>query len=69
MRRHLRRLENFKMRKKIILVTGVAGMIGSELLARLIKNKKNFIVGIDNFTLGKKSNINEYFKKKKFYFF
>lgn len=57
------------MKKKIILVTGVAGMIGSELLSRLIKNKKNFIVGMDNFTLGKKSNIKEYSKRKNFIFF
>ncbi len=57
------------MKKKTILVTGVAGMIGSELLTRLIKNNKNFIIGIDNFTLGKKSNIKEYFKQKNFIFF
>ena len=42
------------MKKKIILVTGVAGMIGSELLTRYIYNKKNIIIGLDNFTLGKK---------------
>ncbi len=57
------------MRKKTILITGVAGMIGSELLKRLIRNNNNLIVGIDNFTLGKKSNIKEYFKKKNFIFF
>jgi len=57
------------MKKKIILVTGIAGMIGSELLTRLIKNENNLVIGIDNFTLGKKSNIKEYLIKKNFIFF
>ena len=39
--------------KKIILITGVAGMLGSELLEKLI-NMNKVIVGIDNFKLGKK---------------
>ena len=61
--------KNFKMKKKIILITGVAGMIGSELLTRYIYNKKNIIIGLDNFTLGKKKNINKFLKKKNFIFF
>ena len=43
-----------KKNKKIILITGVAGMLGSELTSKLIK--KNYtIIGVDNFTLGKKN--------------
>ena len=31
-----------------ILVTGVAGFIGSKFSEELLKNKKNYIYGIDN---------------------
>jgi len=54
--------------KKIILITGVAGMLGSELLEKLI-NMNKVIVGIDNFKLGKKIFINKYINRKNFYFF
>ena len=54
---------------KNILITGVAGMVGSSLLSKLIKRKDVFIVGIDNFTLGKKNNIRQFLKKKNFKFF
>jgi len=54
--------------KKVILITGVAGMIGSNLLKTVI-NKKNIIIGIDNFTLGKKKNIKTFLKNKNFHFF
>ena len=39
-------------KKKLILITGVAGMLGSELLKKVLKN--NIVIGIDNFQLGKK---------------
>ena len=42
------------MKKKKILITGVAGMIGSELLVKFINNKNYHIYGIDNLILGKK---------------
>ena len=54
--------------KKIILITGVAGMLGSELLEKLINNNK-LIIGIDNFKLGKKNYINNFKDKKNFFFF
>ena len=57
-----------KINKKIILITGIAGMIGSILLEQLIK-KNYIIIGIDNFRLGKLSNINKFLKNKNFYFF
>ena len=57
-----------KKNKKIILITGVAGMIGSELLKKMIV-KNCLIIGIDNFTLGKKQNIRDYLRSKNFKFF
>ena len=42
------------MKKKIILITGAAGMMGSELIEKLI-NDNYLIIGIDNFRLGKKN--------------
>ena len=55
-------------KKKIILITGVAGMMGSELVEKII-DKKNIIIGIDNFKLGKKEFIKKFFKQKIFFFF
>jgi UDP-glucose 4-epimerase len=52
--------------KKIVIITGVAGMIGSCLLEKYIK-KKYTIIGIDNFTLGKKKFIKNFFKKNFFF--
>ncbi len=65
----MRKQNSYKMTKKNILITGVAGMIGSELLARFIHNKKYLIIGIDNFTLGKKQYIDKYLKYQNFKFF
>jgi UDP-glucose 4-epimerase len=42
---------------KKTLITGVAGMIGSHLLDALLERKKYRIIGIDNFSFGKKENI------------
>ncbi len=42
---------------KKILITGVAGMIGSHLLDALLELKKYQIIGIDDFSFGKKENI------------
>jgi UDP-glucose 4-epimerase len=43
-------------RKKISLVTGGAGFIGSELVRQLLKNG-NYVIAYDNFAVGKKSNL------------
>jgi nucleoside-diphosphate-sugar epimerase len=43
------------MRK--ILITGAAGFIPSSLADRLITNKDNYVVGIDNFLTGKTQNL------------
>jgi len=42
--------------KNIIVVTGGAGFIGSNLISLLIKKTKKKIISIDNYTTGKKSN-------------
>lgn len=42
---------------KKVLITGVAGMIGSHLLDALLAKKKYEVIGIDNYSFGKKENI------------
>ena len=42
---------------KTILITGAAGFIGSNLSLSLLKDKKNKIIGVDNFVSGDKDNI------------
>ncbi len=54
---------------KNILITGVAGMIGSTLLSNLIKRKDLFIIGVDNFRLGKKKYIKPFINSNNFEFF
>ncbi len=54
--------------KKIIFITGVAGMVGSNLVEKYI-NKNNLIIGIDSLILGKKSFLKSFLKKKNFFFF
>lgn len=44
------------MRQKTVLITGVAGMIGSHLLDRILA-KGYRVIGIDNFSYGKQENI------------
>jgi UDP-glucose 4-epimerase len=53
------------MIKKVSLITGVAGTIGSNLAKNLIK-KGHYIYGIDNFSSGKVINIKDILKNKKF---
>jgi UDP-glucose 4-epimerase len=43
--------------KTKILITGVAGFIGSNLAKHFLKNKSILVYGIDNFSTGYKSNI------------
>lgn len=40
-----------------ILVTGAAGFIGSNLIARLLADTSNYVIGIDNFSSGSLANI------------
>lgn len=42
---------------KKVLITGVAGMIGSHLLDRLLLDPQYEIIGIDNLSYGKRNNI------------
>ena len=40
-----------------ILITGAAGFIPSSLADRLVEDKNNLVVGVDNFLTGKKTNL------------
>ena len=42
--------------KKIILVTGGAGFIGSHLIEELVKNKNQRVISLDNYFTGSKAN-------------
>lgn len=44
-----------KLNKKVILLTGCAGFIGSQLLKKLVK--KYYVIGIDDLSTGNKKNI------------
>ena len=57
-----------KVRKKISLITGVAGTIGSNLALSLIK-QGHLVYGIDNFSLGSKKNLKKIIKNKNFNLF
>lgn len=48
-----------KLENKSIMVTGGAGFIGSHLVDRLIQEKPSNLVVVDNFFLGKESNLQE----------
>jgi UDP-glucose 4-epimerase len=52
---------------KKILVTGVAGFIGSNLLIKLIENGHE-VVGIDNLSMGRLENIQQYLEHDSFQF-
>ncbi len=43
-------------KKKIILVTGGAGFIGSHLIEALVKNKNNRVISLDNYFTGSSKN-------------
>ncbi|MFH0846020.1 MAG: NAD-dependent epimerase/dehydratase family protein [Patescibacteria group bacterium] len=44
------------MKKKIVLVTGGAGFIGSHLIEELVKDENNRVISLDNYFTGKKEN-------------
>ena len=54
------------MKKNIIVITGGAGFVGSNLINFLIKKTKYKIVSLDNYSSGKKENHykNKRIKKK-----
>lgn len=54
---------------KKILITGVAGMIGSHLLDALLKEKWNEVIGIDNLCFGRIENIKHNFNNPSFKFY
>ena len=54
--------------KDLVIITGVAGMVGSNLLEKIIRKKNQIIIGIDNYKLGKKMNIQRYLNSKNFFF-
>ncbi len=47
------------LKNKSVLVTGGAGFIGSHLVDRLIKEEPDNLVVVDNFFIGKESNLQE----------
>lgn len=51
-----------------ILITGVAGMLGSHLSELLLK-KKHKIIGVDNLEVGKIKSLSECIKNKNFFFY
>jgi UDP-N-acetylglucosamine 4-epimerase len=50
---------------KKVLVTGGAGFIGSNLVGSLL-NSGNYVTCLDNFSTGKRKNLEEYFPNPKF---
>ena len=61
-------VEKLFFKKKCWLITGVAGFIGSNILETLLSNNQ-YVIGIDNFSTGKKKNISKYLSKKEKNFF
>ncbi|MBU0650505.1 GDP-mannose 4,6-dehydratase [bacterium] len=53
--------------KKRVLVTGIAGFVGSNLLPKLLQNDY-YVIGIDNLSQGLKRNIEPYLSNKNFEF-
>lgn len=51
-----------------ILVTGVAGFIGSNLAQKLLENENNIVYGIDNFSSSNMSNLYPLLKNDRFHF-
>ena len=61
-------MKNNNQFREVVIITGVAGMVGSNLLKKYI-NQNKIIIGIDNLELGKKKFIRNYLKYENFIFF
>jgi len=57
-----------KTKKKLFIITGVAGLLGSTLLPSILLKKNSMVVGIDNLKLGKIKFIKKFLNKKNFFF-
>lgn len=57
------------MKKTKILITGVAGMIGSHFLDKLIAEGTYEVIGIDNLKIGNLANISTHLEKENFKFY
>lgn len=57
-----------KVIMKVIIVTGCAGDTGSYLCDLLLKDKNNFIIGVDNFFRGNMYNMSKYINNRRFMF-
>ena len=57
-----------KNKKKLFIITGVAGLVGSTLLPKILSKKNSIVVGIDNFRLGKYKFIKKFLNRKNFVF-
>ena len=44
------------MKKKYLVITGGAGFVGSNLIAKLLNNTNYKLISIDNYSTGKKKN-------------
>ena len=55
-------------KKKLFIITGVAGLLGSTLLPRILSKKNSIVVGIDNLKLGKIKFIKRFLSKNNFFF-
>ena len=53
-------------KKKLFVITGVAGLLGSTLLPRILSKKNSIVVGIDNLKLGKIKFIKRFLSKNNF---
>ena len=56
-------------KKKLYIITGIAGLLGSTLLPKILLKKNSIVVGIDNLKLGKIKFIKKFLNKKNFFFF